>query len=134
MKFLDYKVLTSSFSLSLQTQPNVSYKIMPKLNCTLKKVQNKLLCTINVEVVKDKDEIPFEFKVSAVGSFLLDEGEDAAELSTRAAEFIYPFVRSSIATLTQSANIPPYMLPILDMAELLSKGKKTTVEIPTNLS
>lgn len=131
MKFLDYKVLNASFNLSTQGIPNGNYKIAPKLNCAIKHGGGKLFCTFTVELVKGADVIPFEFKVEAIGSFLVDAGEDLSIAAKKAAEAVYPLVRSSIATLTQSANVPPYMLPLLNIEELLSRTKPIQEQAPT---
>ena len=130
MKFLDYKVLKSTFSLTTDIQPNRNYKISPKVNCNIRKGTDKLVCTFNVDLQKKDEPIPFEFSILAVGTFEVEINEDPSELAVKVAETVFPFVRSSIASLTQMANIPAYVLPLLDMEELLKKGKTQTIPTP----
>ncbi len=133
LKFLDYKVRSAEFKLTPEIAANTNYKISPKISCQIKRGADKLLVSFDVQLLKGSDPLPFEFSVSAVGSFSFDTSDDPAALTIKAAETVYPFVRSSVATLTQMANIPPYMLPLIDMSQLLNSGKTVTVSVP-NLS
>jgi preprotein translocase subunit SecB len=130
MKFLDYKVLNASFSLTPDIQPNRNYKIMPRINCTIKKGVDKIFCTFNVDITRGEEIPPFEFNISAVGTFAVEDSEDATTVSIKAAETIFPFVRASIASLTQMANIPAYMLPIIDIASVIKVNKPTVIPAP----
>lgn len=136
MKLIDYKVVSANFTLTPTLTPNKNYKINPKINCSIKRGGNKLICSFNVELKKTEEEIPFEFSLTAVGSFAVDEDDDVSALAVKTAEVVFPFVRASLAGLTQMANVPAYVLPIIDMAQLISKGKTVTLSVPpsSNLS
>ena len=131
MKFLDYKVLKASFSLTPDIQPNKNYKVSPKINCSIKKGAGKIFCTFNVELARGEDVPPFEFSVSAVGSFSVEETEDVKTIAVKAAETVFPFVRTTVASLTQLANIPAYILPIIDMESLIRINKPQGAIVPT---
>ncbi len=135
LKFIDYKVINATFSLSTDIATNKNYKIKPKISCTIKKQEgNRIIVNFVVEISRIDEPIPFEFKVDAVGSFAYDEGDDVALYTSKVAEVVYPFVRSSVAGLTQMANIPSYMMPLVDMDEILSKGKRIVLSAPTTLN
>ncbi|MBQ9481744.1 MAG: protein-export chaperone SecB [Clostridia bacterium] len=135
LRFLDYKVQNSTFSLTPDIAPNRNYKITPKISCNLRRAPNRLICSFGVELVHGDEPIPFEFKISAVGTFSIDETDDASALAVKAAETVYPFVRQSVAQLTLMANVPPYLLPMLDMEEVIGGAKKVTLSVPSaNLS
>ena len=124
--------MKATFSLTPDIQPNRNYKIMPKINCSIKRASNKILCTFNVELSKKEEPIPFEFEISAIGTFEVADNEDASALALKTAETIFPFVRASITGLTQMANIPGYILPIVDMSELIKSGKEEKIIPPVS--
>ena len=124
MKFLDYKVMKATFSLTPDIQPNKNYKVSPKINCSIKKSAGKIFCAFNVELARGEEIPPFEFSVSAVGSFSVEDIEDVKVIAVKAAETVFPFVRSTVASLTQLANIPAYVLPIIDMETLIKINKQ----------
>ena len=130
MKFLDYKVLKATYSLTPDIQPNKNYKIMPKINCNIRRGSDKILCTFNVDLTKKDEPIPFEFSISAVGTFEVDGKEDVNTLTVKVAETVFPFVRASIAGLTQMANIPAFVLPFVDMEELLKNAREEKIAPP----
>lgn len=132
MKFLDYKVVKASFSLTPDIQPNKNYKVSPKINCSIKKGVGKIFCTFNVDLTKGEQASPFEFSVCAVGSFLVEDNEDVRTIAVKAAESVFPFVRSTVASLTQMANIPAYILPIIDLESLIKINKPQGTQITPN--
>ena len=135
LRFIDYKVQNSVFTLTPDIAPNRNYKIMPKISCNLRRTQERLICTFVVELAHGDQPIPFEFKLTAVGTFSVDAADDVSSFTVKAAETVYPFVRQSVAQLTLMANIPPYMLPMIDMADVIGGAKKVTLSVPNaNLS
>ncbi len=133
MKFTDYKVHEASFSIVKGLAANKSYKIAPKIGCNIKKGTDKVLCTFTVELKKGDEPIPFELSLTGVGAFLLEENENVNDEIIKIAETVYPFVRSSVADLTRLANIPAYVLPLIDMSALLGVAPIVN-EQPTNLN
>ena len=134
LKFLDYKVQNANFSLTPNIAPNKNYKITPKISCNVRRTPERLFCVFTVELAKGEEPIPFEFKVVGIGTFSLDRNEDAKSYAVKAAETTFPFVRQSVAGLTQLANIPPYVLPIINIEEILSDTKQVQAPLPTNLN
>ena len=125
MRFIDYKIHEASFKLLSGSEPNKSYKISPKIACNIKKGPDKILCTFTVDLKQTDEKIPFEFSLTAVGAFALEQNDDANKLIVNVAETVYPFVRSSVSELTRMANIPPYVLPLINMSELLNSEAVT---------
>ena len=118
MTIIDYKVKSASINLSPDIAPNRNYKINPKIGCSIKRGENKLLVNFTVEVARGADPVPFEFRLVADGIIGFEDSDDFSTVTTKAAEAIYPFVRSSVASLTQIANVPPYILPFVNLADL----------------
>ncbi len=133
LRFLDYKVQAATFSLTPELAPNKNYQLSPKVSCNIRHGADKLICSFNVELVKTEgNPLPFEFSVKAFGTFSIGADDNPSALAVKAAESVYPFVRQSVASLTAMANIPAYMLPMIDMNELIVT--KPNAATPTSLN
>ena len=67
--------------------------------------------------------MPFELKVSLVGQFTFCDEESGIPEQTKkiilrenTVSILFPFLRSTVASLTTSANIPTLVLPIMNFA------------------
>lgn len=96
---------------------------------------NQIITTVVIELKKnnENDKLPFHFKVSMVGNFLINNVDDQhLELlkSVNCPAIILPFVRETIATLITRAGYPPLYIPVINFAgkpqcnEVDHKGKK----------
>lgn len=130
---LDYKVQKASFSLTPDLAPNKNFKLTPKISCNIRRAQNKLVCLFEVSLERHDEPIPFEFKISSAGVFSFDESDDINASAVKVAEATFPFVRASVSELTRLANVPPYVLPFVDMKSLIVT-KNVTLTMPENLN
>lgn len=133
LKFIGYKVQSSSFSLTAEIEPNKNYKIAPRLSCSVKKSLNRLIVIFSAELSRGEDPIPFEFKVTSTGTFSLDAGDDPNAFVMKAADATYPFLRQTVGQITGMSGIPPYMLPMIDVETILN-SKNASTPVPANFS
>lgn len=79
---------------------------------------------LSIEIAStEENPMPFELKVSLVGYFTFcDEDGQVSEqtkntiLRQNTVSILFPFLRSTVATVTTSANIPTLILPIMNFA------------------
>lgn len=80
---------------------------------------------LSVEIVSTEEHpMPFHLKVALVGHFVFcgEEGNDSSEMKDQiirknTISILFPFLRSIVATLTTSANVPTLLLPIMNFSE-----------------
>lgn len=76
----------------------------------------------------DENPIPFELCVELTGHFkatFVNESEQTKkQLTTQnTVAILFPFLRSTVASLTLAANIPPVLLPVINLAGAFEKNE-----------
>lgn len=120
MKFLGYRVDFLKFSIN-ELKENQTFNMQPNIKFDFGFNGNKCRLKTTVKLEKtDENPSPFDIEAIIVGDFLLSDGINIVpeEISKKACELLYPYVRSTIASLTINANLPAYFLPILDFDKI----------------
>ena len=76
----------------------------------------------------EESPIPFELCVELTGhfkAFFTDESEQTKkQLTTQnTVAILFPFLRSTVVSLTLAANIPPVLLPVINLAGAFEKNE-----------
>lgn len=125
MVFKGYKATEFSFKL-LNNQPGVQkFKINHNLAFNIKKNDSGFDLTISVKIEDKPDNpVPFELSVSVLGHFGVNNvnSVNINRLVPKAAEILFPYLRSTASSLTLGANIPPYVLPTINIGEIFLKA------------
>lgn len=86
---------------------------------------NENIAYVTVEVLifenAEQNNYPFTFKVSIEGKFEVhatDEEEKWNFTHKNAVAILFPYVRSLISTYTANANVPPLILPPINVVKL----------------
>jgi preprotein translocase subunit SecB len=82
---------------------------------------------LNIFTDAEANNYPFSFSVSTTGHFQIDaeNPEDAmAFLNVNAVAILFPYVRALVTTYTANANVPPLILPPMNIAKMLEKATK----------
>lgn len=102
-------------------------KINPKFNREFIKIdENNYLTELSV-LIADKcqtDIIPFESEVTISAHFEFSNWEsgknnDIAMINSTA--ILFPYLRSLLSNVTTQGNVPPYILPIINVDKLFPK-------------
>ncbi|NLD50665.1 MAG: hypothetical protein GX660_26275 [Clostridiaceae bacterium] len=85
--------------------------------------QTTVYITISVDIFdSDLTDSPFYIFASITGEFEFD-GNDKIEkqilLDKNAVAIMFPYLRSTITNITSIANIPPLVLPVVNITKLL---------------
>lgn len=120
IKFYRYWISESHFSIN----PNFfekmgsTMKIEPKLFQTIRKIGNKYEVVLTVKIEK-KNDSPFEIALSINGIFECEkpscETDQIKTIKGLSAQTLFPFLRQAVATITGMANIPAYILPLINV-------------------
>ncbi|MEW6675463.1 MAG: protein-export chaperone SecB [Nitrospirota bacterium] len=86
--------------------------------------KRSLLTSLAVELFKNIKEAPFSLKATVEGTFRGAE-EDLKRFSrVHAPAHLFPFLREIISNITMRVNIPPLILPPINLLAILSKKIK----------
>ena len=126
IKFYRYWISESHFSIdpNFFEKMGSTMKIEPNLLQTIRKVGNKYEVILTVEIEK-KNDSPFEIKVSINGIFECEnsscETNQIKTIKGLSAQTLFPFLRQAVATITGMANIPAYILPLINVNTFIEK-------------
>jgi preprotein translocase subunit SecB len=131
LQFDGYEVNTINFKLSNGVKENQEIQINPKLQIEVNEVANdsyrvKLSFTLESE---ENNELPFDMSIVMTGHFSFCAGETKEETELRekvmhenTVAIMFPFLRSIVASLTVTANIPPLVLPVINIVKAFENG------------
>lgn len=109
---------------SVEIDTNVSAKVELSDD---HKIMNVILY-INVFPEAEEKNYPFEMYLQINGEFRVGADEEdinVEQYRKNAVAILFPYARAIISTYTASANVPPLILPTVNINKMLSNQKKT---------
>lgn len=87
--------------------------------------KKNLAVLLSVSLFEKTRNRPFEMKVSVEGTFSGDDYKELQKFSrVHAPAHLFPFVREIIGNASMKANIPPLLLPPVNLLAIAGKKKK----------
>ncbi len=130
LKLIRYDVLKLNFALNLNYcyNENRTIEVNPQLTRQINKIdenQAEVVLTFAISSAEDLTT-PFDFELSIRGIFESNQWEttcpDVMKINTVA--ILFPFLRSLIATVTANVNVPPYVLPVINVEQWLKQSEQ----------
>lgn len=130
MKLLNYKVIKTTFELNEAFEFKTSkIDIQPSFNRDIVRIDDQhYKITLGIKISKEvnKNPIPFESEVVISSVFELPNWKSEAANSiavNNATAIMFPYLRTLMATITMNGNVPPYMLPVMNVSKLFTDPK-----------
>lgn len=131
MKLINYKVVKTSFELNEKYEFKQGViNIQPIFDRDVKRIDdNKYIIKLGIRIlsIENKNPIPFNAEVIISSVFELPNWEDEAtnQIAINSSTAImFPYLRTLMATVTMNGNVPPYMLPIMNISKLFLDTKE----------
>lgn len=107
----------------IKMDKNTRIEIRPQFSRAAKNIKDNLWISIlEMKVESSENEPkPFNMKVRLVGAFEaegVDSELDKADLVNCMTETLYPYLRTAVTSLTSTAFIQPWILPLSSIVEL----------------
>ena len=120
---MQHRFLVKELSLiNHDSNSNASYQIKPLFSKKIsKKGENEYEVAIKVEI-KDTPDNPFPFDLTATIALItkidgsIDEESLNEYLNKSCVQIIFPYLRSSVTSLTSASLMTPLVLPIIDVS------------------
>jgi len=132
LKFNDYKVKHIEFILNENFNNTSNPKVVTNIKTTIdynNKNPNKFHTSIMITLGEKSNNpnVPFYLCVEIIGWFeVIDEEIDKirqfAEINS--VSILFPYIRALITTITANANIPPVVLPPMNIVAMMEKEYK----------
>ena len=129
LRFISYNVVSLNFvnNEAFEKAPvsidfEVSSEIMKKSD-TLADVK----ITLNIFPDSVKNNYPFTMVLSVIGNFEIENVNDSSSLfEVNAVAIMFPYLRALVSTITANANVPPLILPPINVVKLM-KNKQDKI-------
>jgi len=135
LKFSNYAVKCIEFILNKIPEKDEKVKLNVNIDTEIrynKNEPNKFITIIKITAgEKENDKSPFYLSVEVWGFFEVIEEEihrvrQFAEINSVA--ILFPYVRALISTITANANIPPVILPPINVAGMMANTEEVKEE------
>jgi len=128
-----YKLIKTTFTTNeiVFTQNFIDegqFQFIPKLTRKIGKINDNNFYTDLILKINNTDENPFpvNIKISFRAIFEFNDIDDQKEvelfLKIQAVHIMYPYLRSMLTNLTNTAMMPPLILPIIDASQIFKNG------------
>lgn len=128
-----YKLIKTTFTTNeiVFTQNFIDegqFKFIPKLTRKIGKINDNNFYTDLILKINHTDENPFpvNIKISFRAIFEFNDIDNQKEveifLKIQAVHIMYPYLRSMLTNLTNTAMMPPLILPIIDASQIFKNG------------
>lgn len=130
LRFIDYTVNKINFEINREFEErplNVKFNI-DRLVEYIEDDENTMLVTLDVSIFEnaEKNNFPFSLEINLTGVFELDNiyMEDRVSFAeVNAVAILFPYVRAIVSTFTANANVPPLILPPINVVSLIENNK-----------
>ena len=125
LTFVNYSVpfMSTEINDKFDFSKSQNVTLNPKITRDILKINEKQFHT-QLTIVIDEENVPFKLKVVVRGMFLLDDWEnpdnkDLVEVTSVAT--LFPYLRVLVSQASTILNMPPYILPLVNVKELFNK-------------
>ena len=126
LQFKGYRFNEIQFVMTSDFDANATFELAPSFTRTVSNQDDNVEVKLRMDIVSTSEKpAPFTLHISMVGEFLLTMPEDNEKLRSQllnenTVAIMFPFLRSAVSTLTTTANFPPLLLPIINLASIFS--------------
>lgn len=99
---------------------SIKMEITPKVEVD----KENMNVTLNCDIFSNAEEnnYPFEMSVSLTG-FFSTKGSSTDVFVKNAIAILFPYIRAIVSTYTANANVPPLILPAINVNKLIENTK-----------
>ena len=130
LTFVNYYISESSVKLNRKffDEKMREAKLSPRFSFALvKRSESDAEAVLRIDVAAD-EKSPFELHMVMNGVFSFPGWSDSIEkreiLEFTSIQILYPYLRQAVSSLTSQLSIAPFVLPIIDVRELLRSKKQ----------
>ena len=124
LKFINYGVpkFKAEINPKFDFKAKQNITLNPKFTRDIMKIDDKQFQTqLTIVIDSSEQDVPFTIEASIRGLFMLEDwqnpdNKDLVEVTSTAT--LFPYLRSLVSNLSTMLNMPPYILPLININEL----------------
>lgn len=102
-------------------------EIVPEFGRKIKQLDENLF-EVSLKIVVPEKNVPFYLDIQIDGYFEISKKITTIErkilIEDNTVAILFPFLRSIVASVTSTGSLPPYVLPVMNIAEMFKLDKK----------
>lgn len=131
MHILDYKVVVANYKLNADfvASEEDTIELFPEFYHSIDKISRDI-CDVYLGVNINSSanhNIPFDIETNIVGRFEVKDWEKEDRrilIEKNAVAILFPYLRALITSMTASANMDPYIIPVMNINALFEEQEK----------
>lgn len=129
LELKNYSVKKINFELnnSFNFSKSQEIKICPQFNRNIKKIDDDIVAVGLSINIGDSFALPFFVNIEIEGVFKLKEWEkdnNRVFIEKNAVAILFPYLRTLVTMVTANSNLNPYILPIMNIADMFDTSNK----------
>lgn len=123
LKFNNYIINNINFRRNIKFQQKEKMPINVSIKSNIKENNTDMKVNLEVKIFEQAEEknYPFEMLIDITGFFAIINNNEKIDYKPNAVAILYPYVRAIVSTYTANANVPPLILPPINVNKLLKK-------------
>lgn len=123
LKFNNYIINNINFRRNIKFQQKEEMPINVSIKSNIKENDTRMEVNLEVRIFEQAEEknYPFEMLIDITGFFAITNNNEKIDYKPNAVAILYPYVRAIVSTYTANANVPPLILPPINVNKLLNK-------------
>ena len=118
--------INENFDRSKNNDTGMAFNFDLKIGSSYMEKERLLAVSVLAETHEAESQIPFRFRVKAVGNFSFDSDPDPALLETlkevNCPAIIFPYIRECLADLSRRSGMSPINLPLVSFIKHRGKA------------
>lgn len=90
----------------------------------IEKDENSAIVSITIDIAKDESQ-PFSLHLTVNGYFKLDNWKETKDgqflMKNNTSAILFPYLRQAVSGITSMSGLPPYVLPVMNVARLFEE-------------
>ena len=130
IRLVGYTVDKISFlaNKSFDFKTNKKVNITPRFDREVTKIDDQtFVLSLSISFDHPDNMIPFYLDLQISGTFIFTNWQTAQMVmisKNHATSVLYPYLRALVTTVTANANVPPYVLPIMNSSTLFKDKER----------
>lgn len=126
--FHSYHINDIYFKLNNDFESDDEIEVEYKIGRDIKLIEDfKASVTLKISILEAEPKRPFNLTLSMTGIFSVHTDEELSQeqflimCKMNCTSIMFPFLRSAIVDITKACNIPPLIIPVVNIAEMLKE-------------
>lgn len=120
--------MNNDFDFTKETSVSVTPRFQREIN---KIDENNVSVDLSLEIKSREGlQLPFHIEITIQGCFSLENWENKDKvifIENNAVAVLFPYLRTLVTFVTSNANMPPYIIPIMNITELFKHTEPVKV-------